>query len=187
MNRLSKSFIYPFKIIRVETQKSLLWFVFTVICGFIGIAMNVWSHLAPKVSLYDAILQEFNVNSFYTFSIVLLSCTAGSLYMKIDKDKMITFTTVKIWLSIVLVGFVFIGAFLCQSRGKIENYNYYQMVYLILTVILAVYNFCVVNLDRHPDLFVDIENTITEEDADQLKILIDKMETVKNDKKGNAL
>ena len=91
------SLIGPFKIFKVETQKSALWFLFTVICGLIGIVMNVWSHLGPDVNLYNAILNEFTVNSFYTFSIVLLTCTAGSLFMKIDTDRMITFKSIKEW------------------------------------------------------------------------------------------
>lgn len=181
------SLIGPFKIFKVETQKSALWFLFTVICGLIGIVMNVWSHLGPDVNLYNAILNEFTVNSFYTFSIVLLTCTAGSLFMKIDTDRMITFKSIKEWLLIVLGGCVFIGAFLCQSRGKIPSYNWLQLFYFIFAIGLAVYGFCVVNLDRHPELFADIQEQITPEDAEDIKRMVDKMSQLSNDKKGNKL
>ncbi len=187
MSRFVNSIFIPFKIFRVETQKSALWFLFTVVCGQIGIVVNIWSHLAPRVGLYDAVLEEFTVNSFYTYSIVLLTCTAGSLFMKIDKDKMITYTAIKEWLLIALGGLVFIGAFLCQSRGKISGYNWYQLGYFILAIVFAVYGFCVVNMDRHLELFSEIQDPITQEEADSIKGMIDKMSKVTKDKKGNTL
>ena len=187
MSRFTKSIFSPFKIFKVETQKSALWFLFTVICGLIGIVMNVWSHLGPEVRLYDAILNEFTVNSFYTYSIVLLTCTVGSLFMKIDSDKMITYTSIKLWLMIVLGGFVFIGAFLCQSRGNISGFNWYQLFYFLLTVLFAVYGFCVVNMDRHPELFYDIQDPMTQDEANNIKGMVDKMAKVTNDQKGNKL
>ena len=185
MSRFFKSIIYPFRIFGEDTQKASLWFLFTVICGLIGIAVNVWSHLSSEVNLYHAILQEFSVNSFYTYSIVLLTCTAGELFMKIDKEKMITYTTIKEWLLIVLGGFVFIGAFLCQSREKLTGFNWYQLFYFIFTVLLAVYGFCVVNLDRHPDLFVDIQDPLSPKEAEEIKGMIEKMSQITTDNKGN--
>lgn len=187
MSKLVKSISDPFQIFKVEKQKSALWFLFTVICGLLGIVMNVWSHLGPGVGLYKAVLQEFSVNSFYTYSIVLLTCTAGSLFMKIDTDKMVTYTTIKEWLLIILGAFVFAGAFLCQSRDKLPGFNWFQLVYFVLTILMAVYGFCVINMDRHPELFVEIQDSITQEEAEGIKEMIDKMSTVTTDKKGNKV
>lgn len=187
MNRLTKSIVYPFRLFGAETQQASIWVLFTIICGLIGICMNVWSHVGPEVGLYQAIKQEFIVNSFYTYSIVLLSSTAGALFMKMDKDRLVTYKAIKIWLLILLGGFVFIGAFLCQSRGKLPCFNWYQLIYFLLTIIIAVYGFCVVNMDRHPNLFTDLEDRITQEDADEIKGLIDKMARVSQDIKGNKI
>ena len=107
--------------------------------------------------------------------------------MKMDKDRLVTYKAIKIWLLILLGGFVFIGAFLCQSRGKLPCFNWYQLIYFLLTIIIAVYGFCVVNMDRHPNLFTDLEDRITQEDADEIKGLIDKMSRVSQDIKGNKI
>lgn len=187
MSRFSKRLVYPFKFFGVETQQASIWFLFTIICGLIGIGMNVWSHLGEDVKLYRAILQEFTVNSFFTYSIVLLTCTAGTLFMKMDKERLVTYKTIKIWLLIILGGFVFVGALLCQSRDKLPGYNWWQLVYFILTIVFAVYGFCVVNMDRHPDMFVELEDPISQEDADNITVLLNKMTNVNNDGKGNKV
>lgn len=187
MSRFSKSITYPFKLFGEETQQSLIWLIFTVVCGLFGIGMNIWSHLGDDSNLYDAILKEFTVNSFYTYSIVLLTCTSGNLFMKMDKDRLMTYKSIKIWLMIVLGFFVFGGGLLCQSRGKLPFFNWFQLLYFLLAIALAVYGFCVVNMDRHPELFDDIQEKITKEDADNIKMLADKMSTVTKDNKGNNL
>ena len=107
--------------------------------------------------------------------------------MKIDSDKMLTYSAIKVWLMIVLGGFVFVGAFLCQSRDKISHFNWFQLGYFILAIVLAIYGFCVINMDRHPALFVDIQDPITQEEAENIKCLIDKMSKVSNDQKGNKV
>ena len=187
MNQFTKKVIRPFKFFSVEKQQASIWFLFTIICGLIGIGMNVWSHVNTEVTLYQAILQEFSANSFFTYSIVLLACTAGSLFMKMDKDRLVTFKSIKIWLLIILGGFVFFGAFLCQSRDKLPSFNWYQLAYFLIAIVLAVYGFCVVNLDRHLDVFTDLQDPITHEDAENIKVLVDKMSKVTEDKKGNKL
>lgn len=187
MKRLLKCVFYPFKFFGLETQQALIWFLFTIVCGLLGIGMNVWSHINAEVKVYQAIVQEFSVNSFFTYSIVLLTCTVGGLIMKMDKDRLVTFKSIKIWLLILLCGFVFAGAFLCQSRGKLSNFNWYQLAYFILTLAFAVYGFCVVNMDRHLDVFGDLLDPITHDDAEDIKGLVDKVSKVTEDKKGNKL
>lgn len=187
MSRFSNSIFRPFKIFGVETQQATIWFLFTIICGLIGICMNVWAHIGSSVNLYQAILQEFMANSFYTYSIVLLTCTCGSLFMKMDKDRLVTYKSIKIWLMILLGAFVFIGAFLCQSRDKLPFFNRYQLAYFLMAIVLAVYGFCVINMDRHPELFKDIQDNYTKEEAERIKVLVDKMSSVTSDKKGNNL
>lgn len=187
MSLFIKSIYYPFRYIKAETQRSFLWLLFTIVCGLIGIGMNVWSHLSEETGLYQAIIIEFSVNSFYTYSIVLLSCTAGALFMKIDRDKMLSFTKIKTWLLIFLGTFVFIGAFLCQSQGKVVSPYRFQLFYFFISVILAVYGFCVVNMDEHPELFDPIQERYTKKEVDTLKNMIDKMPQITDDQKGNKL
>lgn len=187
MKQFTKKVVRPFKFFVVEKQQASIWFLFTIICGLIGISMNVWSHVNAEVNLYHAILREFSANSFFTYSIVLLTCTAGSLFMKMDKDRLVTFKSIKIWLLIILGGFVFFGAFLCQSRDKLSGFNLFQLAYFLIAIVLAVYGFCVINMDRHLDIFTDLQDSITNEDAESLKSLIDKMTKVTEDNKGNKV
>lgn len=187
MKQFTKKIVYPFKFFGIEPQQAWIWFLFTILCGLIGIGMNVWSHKNADVTLYNAIVQEFTVNSFFTYSIVLLTGTAGSLFMKMDKDRLMTFKSIKIWLLIFLCGFVFIGTILCQSRDKLLGYNWYQLAYFVLAIALAVYGFCVVNMDRHLDSFVDLLDPVSNKDAAVIKGLVDKMSKLTEDKKGNRV
>ena len=187
MSLFIKSIYYPFKYFKADTQRSLLWLLFTIICGLIGIGVNIWSHLSKEIDLYKAIVIEFSVNSFYTYSIVLLSCTAGALFMKIDRDKMLSFTKIKTWLLIFLGIFVFVGTFLCQSQGKVVSPYWFQLFYFLLAIVLAVYGFCVVNMDEFPDLFIAIQERYTKNKVDTLKNMIDKMPQITDDQKGNKL
>jgi hypothetical protein len=186
MSRFSRSIKLPFKVFSIEKRKSLLWLLFTVICGLIGIGVNIWSHLS-SMDLYNAIVHEFSVNSFYTYSIVLLTCTIGSIFMKIDTDKMITYTGIKEWILIALGAVVFIGAFLCQSQDRLSGSNWYQLFYFLLAIFLSIYGYCVVNMDRHPELFVEIQEQLSAQEAEEIKGMVDKMSNLTEDKKGNKV
>lgn len=173
----------PFKYIGLETSRSLIWIIFTVVFGLFGIVFNVWAHV-PAQTWYNAILTEFQVNSFYTFSIVLLASSAGTLFMKLDKDKMLWFSDIKLWLIIVLFVILFVSSFLCQGAEKLPHYNWFQLVYFIFAIIMSIYSFCVVHLDEHPDSFTHLIGKLNQEEADSLKQIIDESQKLSTDSKG---
>lgn len=176
----------PFKYIRLEKNRSYIWMLFTIVFGLFGIVFNVWAHLSEK-TFYLAILDEFLANSFYIYSIVLLASSAGSLFMKLNKDKMLWFSDIKLWLIVVFFIILFISFFLSQGRGKLPGYNWFQLVFFVFSIILCVYNFCVVNLDEHPETFAHLISNMDQQEADSLKNLIDQSQKLSRDSKGLEL
>ena len=181
--RIKECIKEPFKYIKLELSRSLIWIIFTVIFGLFGIIFNIWAHVQDK-TWYNAILTEFQVNSFYTYSIVLLASSAGNLFMKLDKDKMLWFSDIKLWLIIVLFVILFISSFLCQGVEKLPCYNWFQLGYFIFAVLMSIYSFCVVHLDEHPDSFAHLIGKLNQDEADRLKRIIDDSQKLSTDSKG---
>lgn len=176
----------PFYYIKLERNRSYIWMIFTIVFGLFGVGFNVWAHLSEK-SLYLAILEEFQVNSFYTYSIVLLASSAGSLFMKLNKDKMLWFSDIKLWLIVFLFVILFISGFLSQGREKLPGYNWFQLAFFFLSIIICIYNFCVVHLDEHPDSFAQLIGNMNQQEADNLKQMIDQSQKLSRDSKGLEL
>lgn len=176
----------PFRYIRLEKNRSYIWILFTIVFGLFGIVFNVWAHLSEK-GFFLAILGEFQVNSFYTFSIVLLASSIGSLFMKLNRDKMLWFSDIKLWLIVFLFIILFISSFLSQGRDKLPGYNWIQLAFFIFSIFLCIYNFCVVHLDEHPEAFAHLIGNMDQQEADNLKNMIDQSQKLSRDSKGLEL
>lgn len=177
----------PFHYLKLEKNRSCLWVVFTILIGLLGIVMNIIAHLSPECGLFSSIKQEFAVNSFYTFSIVLITSSFGSFFMQLEKNKMLLFTEVKTWLMIVFGFIVFTGAILSMITNKIPHCNYVQLVYFALSIILSLYTFCVTNMEEYSDYFKGLQAPMTAKDKESLAKLASKAISLTQDKKGVAL
>lgn len=149
--------------------------------------MNIIAHLSPDCGLLCSIKQEFVVNSFYTFSIVLITSSFGSFFMQLEKNKMLLFTEVKTWLMIVFGFFFFIGAILSMISDKVPHCSYAQLVYFILSIILSLYTFCVTNMEEYAEYFKNLQAPMTAEDKESLTKLANKAISLTQDKNGVAL
>lgn len=172
----------PFKYCSLEKNRTLLWAFFTIIIGLTGVCMNIWSHYGPGCDLIDSIKMELKANGLFTYSIVLLTSAYGNYYMKIAKTKMLLFTTVKTWVTIFIGMFVVIGAILVMSPQKIAHFNWVELGYFVLSVLLSIYTFCVTNMDEHPEHFKVLQEDASDEDFKELHSMIETCRNLVNDK-----
>ena len=183
---IRESLVKPFRYIKLNRSVSILWGMFTLVFGLFGIGFNIWAHY-PKMNVWNALLNEFAVNSFYTYSIVLLASSMGSLFIKIHKDKMLMYSDIKLWLMVVLFIFLFLSAFLCQGLEKIAHHFWIQLVYFVISILLAIYSFCVCHIDEYPNEFADLQTVYTEEEKQSLTKMISQSQKITTDSNGNKV
>ena len=183
---IGESLISPFKYLELNKNVSVLWIMFSLMFGLFGIAFNIFAHI-PQMIIWDALLNEFAVNSFYTYSIVLLASSMGSLFIKLNKDKMLTFSTIKLWLMVILFFVLFMSAFLCQGMEKFSHHFWMQFAYFVISIALAIYSFCVCHLDECPDEFANLQTKYSEEEKKELTSMITQSQKVTTDSNGNKI
>jgi len=180
------SLVQPFRYIELNRNDFLLWGLFTLVFGLFGIGFNIWAHF-PKMDVWNALLTEFAVNSFYTYSIALLASSMGSLFIKIHKDKMLMYSDIKLWLMVVLFVVLFLCAFLCQGMEKISHHYWVQLVYFVISILLAIYSFCICHIDEYPNEFSSIQTKYTEEEQRSLTNMISQSRKITTDSNGNKV
>lgn len=181
-----KWFFLPFSYIGIKTSRSLMWLLFTVIFGLFGIMFNVFASL-PERTLYEAILHELAVNSFYTYSVVLLASAMGALFVKMSEVKSFVFSDIKLWLMVVIFILMFISSFLCQGMEKFRGHFWVQSGYFLLSVTLTVYSYCVCHLDEYPEKFARLLTRYSATELDEMKKMISESQKLTKDNKGNNL
>lgn len=181
-----KRLFLPFCYIGLKTSKSLMWLLFTVIFGLFGIILNIYASF-PDKTLYEAILREFAVNSFYTYSVVLLASAMGALFTKMSEIKSFVFSDIKIWVMVFIFIQMFISSFLCQGMEKFSGHFWLQFIYFLFSILLTVYSYCVCHIDEYPDKFSRLLTRYSEAELAEVQKMISESQTLTKDKNGNSL
>ena len=181
-----KRLFLPFGYIGIKTSRSLIWLLFTVIFGLFGILFNVFASF-PEKSLYEAILHELAVNSFYTYSVVLLASSMGALFVNMSELKSFVFSDIKIWLMVVIFILMFISSFLCQGMEKFRGHFWMQLGYFLISITLSIYSYCVCHLDEYPEKFARLLTRYSATELEEMNRVISKSQELTKDKNGNSL
>lgn len=194
-----KQIIEPLKVIKIEKNYFILWFVFTVFAGQIGTITNIILRGNFKgYSIAESLLLDSNSGSFYTYAIALFASTLGLLFVNIIERNPTKFKSFKIFL-LVLTIFSLFFAGIYYSTSTIKSINDFsqihtaikidwpQLIFLVLSIIFAVYTFSITRLDLNYERFKHLDDNYAEKDDENVDKLDEKVEGVKTDKKGNKL
>lgn len=189
----------PLKVIKIERNYFILWFVFTVLAGQIGVITNVILRGSFKnYSISESLLLDSNNGSFYTYAIALFASTLGLLFVNIIERNPTKFKSFKVFL-LVLTIFSLFFAGIYYSASTIKSINdvnltfkdikidWSQLIFLILSIIFAVYTFSITRLDMNYERFKHLDDNYAEKDDENVDDLGGKAGVVKTDKKGNKL
>lgn len=194
-----KQIFEPLKVIKIEKNYFILWFVFTVLAGQIGVITNVILRGNFKnYSITESLLLDSNNGSFYTYAIALFASTLGLLFVNIIERNPTKFKAFKVFLLVFTIFSLFFSG-IYYSASTIKSINdvnqtftsisidWPQLIFLALSIIFAVYTFSITRLDLNYERFKHLDDNYAEKDDENVNSLGDKVGSVKTDKKGNKL
>jgi len=189
----------PLKIVRDETKLFLVWFIFTILAGQIGIITNIiLKYKVNNIAISQSIMEESIIGSFFTFAIVLFASTLGLLFVNILERNPTVFKSFKVFLLIITVfSLFFAGIYYSAStiseknptKVKIENFNldFPQIIFFILSIIFAMYTYCITRLDLNYEKYQHLDDNYAEKDNEKVEELQNSLVELDQDKKGNKL
>jgi hypothetical protein len=198
MNHLKRT-LEPLSVIKLERTYFVIWLVFTVLAGQIGIITNIILRGNFKnFTLVESLLHDSINGSFYTYSIALFASTLGLLFVNIIEKNPTNFKTFKVYLLIITIfSLFFAGVYYSVStlktigeiKSQITNIciDWPQLIFLILSIIFAIYTFSITRLDLNCDKYKHLDDNYAEKDDKDVEKLDDKVSEIKTDKKGNKL
>ncbi|MFH1216666.1 MAG: hypothetical protein V1706_09215 [Pseudomonadota bacterium] len=158
MNHLIK----PFKIIRKYKSIFFIWILYILIVGNLG---SIFSIFFSETSSQETLMHLMTNGSFFLFSITLLAASLSDFFIEfITCKENIKFKTIKITatsLSVIII--LFLAGFFTHQinisiKNKCESNIETQILFTAISVILAIYIFCVNHLYLDYDEYQDIED-----------------------------
>lgn len=199
MKGIVKILIKPFKVICNNPPTFLIWFLFTILAGQLGIIFNIIiRYINGGYSFYQTIYLDSINGSFYTYSIALLAAALGPLFIDLISNLSSKFKIIKVFTIIILMlTLIFASIFYTstQSKNNIRNIegltlvtDGWQLLFLLLSVIISIYAYSVLRLDLNSRYFDDIKDkNYAERDDREVVKLSNKSNLVTDDLKGNKL
>lgn len=199
MKGIVKILIKPFKVICNNPPTFLIWFLFTILAGQLGIIFNIIiRYINGGYSFYQTIYLDSINGSFYTYSIALLAAALGPLFIDLISNLSSKFKIIKVFTIIILMlTLIFASIFYTstQSKNNIGNIegltlvtDGWQLLFLLLSVIISIYAYSVLRLDLNSRYFDDIKDkNYAERDDREVVKLSNKSNLVTDDLKGNKL
>lgn len=194
-----KQIFEPLGIILDEKSLFSVWFAFTVFAGQLGIIANIILKGSFKnLNVTESILQDSQSGNFYTYSIALFASTLGLLFVNFIERNPTRFKTFKVYLLILTIFCLFFAGIYYSSltiksinsfKSKINNIktDWAQLIFLLLSIVFAIYTFCITRLDLNYDKYKHLDDNYAEKDDESVEKLDEKVDNVKADKKGNKL
>lgn len=163
-----KATLLPFKVICLHRISFFLWSSFTLFGGLIGIVVSIVRYtLFGEKTLAQAIYIESQNGSFYTYSIAIIASVLSGVFIIFAEKDQLRFRRYQIPLITMSIFIMFFGGiFYALSKTSVVGINvpqtteivleWKQFIILIVSVLFAIYAFCVCRLDDHIDAFKDI-------------------------------
>lgn len=168
-NKIKEIIMLPFKVIDGHRVEFIIWFIFTIIVGQLGIIINIIircysSSLSPLKSL----LIDSNNGVFYTVSIALVASFLGPLFINVINKEGLNFTILKIFTIISSVFFLFFSGIIyaviqsnrtCILSPKMQDIDWSQLVVYIIAMGIVLYGYCILRLDKDPQKFEEYDDS----------------------------
>ncbi|SDI76338.1 hypothetical protein SAMN05421846_11332 [Chryseobacterium taeanense] len=188
----------PFKVIKEDKSDFLIWLIFTIITGQLGIFANfIVRHYTNNTSLKNSIYIESTNGSFYTFSIALIASLLGPIFINFIKSDKIQFRTLKTFTIIIAIFYLFIAGIVytsIQSKNKtvilsknIES-DFSQLIIYIFAIIFASYGYCILKLESSTLNFSNINDPLfSEQNNENVESLLNSEQSLNQDPNGIEL
>lgn len=197
--KIVKSFLSPWSIIKKKPLAFILFFLFTIFAGQIGIIINLITRLhSGKFNFYQSVYLDSASGSFYTYSIALIASSLGPLFVNFAEKSPTEFRSIKILtISISIFVLFFAGVLYSVTTvnpdpSTINSENFIidlpQFILFVFAILIATYIFNVLELENFKEDFpcINDENYAEKED-DEIDNLSKSANNLSNDNKGNKL
>lgn len=188
----------PFEVIGENKLIFFTWFLFTVLAGQIGVLSNfIIRVINGNLNFSQSLFLDSINGSFYTYSIALLASVLGPLFVNLIENHPTKFKSIKI-LTIILSIFTlfFAGIFYSSSSSDVNlktlkdlslSIDWWQLFFLLLSIIIAVYSFSVIRLEHNYDKYKDLDDNYSSKDDAKVDDINDKSDKLTTDSKGNKI
>lgn len=149
----------PLSIISKIKSIFLLWLIFTIGIGLIGVILTISLNFSGTT--WTAIMKS---GSFYSIGIAMCSSFVSVFLINIIKNrKIILFASYKM----VCVGFgtvlmIFMASYYSSLMAGNSHSNKIQYIMYSLSVFLCTYSFCVEHLEQHYEDYKDLDDSAVE-------------------------
>ncbi len=202
MSTLS-SICKPFCLISRVKPIFLIWLLFVLLLGQIGILCSIFFHIKTFGffnGIYISIAKNLNSGNFYTFSIALLAGSLGAINIDYLLNDDIKFKVYKVIVSALSVLFIVLMAIFYSFLFLNDNspyglYNWTsqitmdsskltfdkgQITFYFITIFLSIYVFCLGYLHLDYESFKELDDSL-------MNALKKNSGKVANDGKGNKV
>lgn len=178
----------PFEFWRRNKLEALVFLVVNLLFGTVGLWLPPMNAFFASHSVFPAILKQFDAGGLYIYAITFLSAIGGITFNSIANEKIEHSRNLKV----VLAGSVVVALFVCTillqaqlfiTDGQIRasylvTWVAYalQLVIGVVTTIVAIYVFSIVNTEQSGSAKADIDEAAQD--------LLNRARTVPDDAKG---
>lgn len=185
-----KSLIRPYRYCLRRSSDTFIWSMFTLIGGLFGVFFNIIQRcLFGNLNWSQAIYADSVSGNFYTYALVLVSAVLGPIFISLLNQKNISFKKIKI-IFIVLSIFMIVFCAVFYSIQSMMNFSsdiitekeyaldIPQLVFFILSFILALYSLGLQFVEEDKDNNEDIDTPYYKNEEDNLKELDNSNPTI---------
>ena len=149
-------FFKPLSIIWKIKSIFLLWLIFTIVIGLIGVILAI--SLNFDSTTWIAIMKS---GSFYSIGIAMCSSFVSVFLINIIKNrKDILFASYKmVCVGIGIVLMIFMASYYSSLMVGNSHSNKIQYIMYALSLLLCTYSFCVENLEQHYEDYKDLDDS----------------------------
>jgi len=169
--KLCKALTKPFQLCWKNKSKSLLWVIYILLGGLLGVAINLINRwICGEMSFEQVLYVESIGGTFYTYAIVIISATIGPLFFNISESKTIHFADIKSFtITICIFVMVFSAIFYSNLEDNVSNQidvtacnnlhiDWWQLIFFILSIVIALYSFGLEYLDKDWKQYPEIDS-----------------------------
>lgn len=179
----------PLLVIKQQKGLFMLWFLFTIIAGLLGPIINIinncWFGEKP-MEYANAVLLESLSGTFYTFSVVLIASSLGTVLLKMF-DLSNKFLKIKLYYIAICIFPMLIGAVCYSSHMRSQTVanqlsksitamtdtnvevDIIQLIFFIIAVIIGIYAFCLQYMSLNPDKFPELQDDYVCEEENRIQ------------------
>jgi hypothetical protein len=198
LNKATTLLTEPFKVVSEKKEHFLIWFLFTIVAGQIGIIANIIvRYYANATPITNSIYLESSNGSFYTFSIVLVASILGPLFINLINSEKLKFRTLKTF-TIIIAGFFLLVTGIIYAAVQSQHTNqilaksfvidWTQLLTYFISIALVSYGYCILRLEHSSLDFSNIDDPLwNEQDDEKVEEVISDSEELTSDSDGNEL